>query len=83
MRIEWSDRATKEMRKIDAKQRRRIIAKVEQLASAPASLANVTTQMVGSDYFRLRVGDYRVVYSSEGGETIFVLHVRHRREAYD
>jgi len=83
MRIDWSNRAVKEMRKIDAPQRRRIVAKIEQLAADPASLANMTTQLVGSDYSRLRVGDYRVIYSIEGNETIFVLHVRHRREAYD
>ncbi len=83
MRIDWSDRAVKEMRKIDAPQRRRIVAKIEQLAADPATLANMTTQLVGSDYSRLRVGDYRVIYGIEGDETIFVLHVRHRREAYD
>ncbi|MBM3133991.1 MAG: type II toxin-antitoxin system RelE/ParE family toxin [Chloroflexi bacterium] len=35
------------------------------------------------DAYRLRVGDYRVLYSvDDGAQTIMVWRVRHRREAY-
>jgi mRNA interferase RelE/StbE len=83
MQIEWTDKATKEMRKIDPQHRRRILAKVLQFAADPASLANMTTQLVGSEISRLRVGDWRVLYKIEGGDTVVVLKVANRREAYD
>ena len=33
--------------------------------------------------YRLRVGEYRVIYEVEHAErTVIIYHVRHRREAY-
>lgn len=41
-------------------------------------------KLVGSERdWRLRVGDYRVLYEIEdAGKIVRVLHVNHRREAY-
>ena len=65
--------------------RQRIVAKVEQYAEDPTSLANNVIQLAGSTYRRMRVGDYRVLFTIERRTTvvIVVLRVRHRREAYD
>ncbi len=41
---------------------RRIIAKVDQYARDPASLANQVIIMTGSEYRRMGVGDYRVIF---------------------
>ncbi|MYD85571.1 MAG: type II toxin-antitoxin system RelE/ParE family toxin [Acidobacteria bacterium] len=60
----------------------KIVAKVEQYAEDPTSLANNVIQLAGSAYRRLRVGDYRVLFAIEGGTTVVVLRVRHRRNAY-
>ena len=62
----------------------RQIAKVEQYAESPASLARQVTALTGSDYRRVRVGQHRVIFATEHGEsmTLVVLRVRHRREAY-
>lgn len=38
--------------------------------------------MKGQDGFRLRVGDWRLIFDQEG-ETIIVMSVGHRREIYD
>jgi mRNA interferase RelE/StbE len=83
MQIEWTPQATKEMRKLDPTQRRRVLAKIVQFAADPASLANMTRQLVGSEISRLRVGDWRVFYKIEGGDTVVILKVANRREAYD
>ena len=85
MQIEWGTRAIRDMRRLDARDRERIIAKVEQYAGNPSSLARQVIALTGSDYSRLRVGSYRVIFTTEHGEapTMVVLRVRHRREAYD
>lgn len=85
MRIEWATKAVKDMRRLAARDRERIVAKVEQYASKPESLANQVVALVGGEYFRMRVGNYRVVFAVERGRIVImvVLRVRHRREAYD
>ncbi len=36
------------------------------------------------DYYRVRIGDYRVVYTIENEQiTIFVLKIAHRKDVYE
>jgi len=37
---------------------------------------------VGNGFFRLRVGNYRVIYKSSCG-VIIIYYIRHRKSAYD
>jgi mRNA interferase RelE/StbE len=60
----------------------RIMAKVEDYAAHPASLANVVTEMVGKDCRRLRVGDFRVLFRETATEVI-VLDIGPRGSIYD
>ena len=85
MQTEWGTRAIRDMRRLATRDRERIIAKVEQYAENPASLARQVTALTGSDYSRLRVGHHRVIFTTEHRELsmLIVLRVRHRREAYD
>jgi mRNA interferase RelE/StbE len=37
----------------------------------------------GTDLFRIRIGDYRVIFHVYDGEKVVdIVHMRHRREAY-
>ena len=85
MTIEWGSKAIRDMRRLPARERERIIAKIEQYAANPASLARQVVALTGGPYRRLRVGDYRVIFNVEQGHpaVMAVLRVRHRREAYD
>ena len=69
----------KDLKKIPFELRRRIVKKIEEmgddLAGDVKQLTNTTPE------YRLRVGDYRVLFEIEDG-TIVVYRVRHRREAY-
>ena len=83
--IEWSARAIKDMRRIAVTERERIISKVEQYARNPSVFANQVIALIGSEYRRLRVGKYRVIFKwNRAGDmtVLIVLRVRHRREAY-
>jgi mRNA interferase RelE/StbE len=48
----------------------RIMAKIEDYAANPGSLANVVTDLVGKDCRRLRVGDFRVLFRETPAQVI-------------
>lgn len=85
MQIEWATKAVKDMRRLAVRDRERIIAKVEQYAQDPASLINQVIKLTGSEYRRMKVGQYRVIFRIEHDTiaVMIVLRVRHRKESYD
>jgi mRNA interferase RelE/StbE len=59
----------------------RVIARIEQYAADPASLAANVRRLRGSRALRLRVGDWRVIFTVEG-DTMTVIKVGPRASAY-
>jgi mRNA interferase RelE/StbE len=59
-----------------------IRSKIAQYANDPASQANNVKQLTGVDALRLRVGDFRVIFS-ETAETITILDIGPRGGIYD
>ena len=61
---------------------RRIISRVETLAENPRPHGCVKLQGA-TDLWRIRVGDYRVIYSlSDDARLVDIRVVRHRSDAY-
>jgi mRNA interferase RelE/StbE len=57
--------------------------KIRQYATDPASLANNVKKLQGrEDEYRLRVGDWRVIFTQDG-VILNVLKVRRRGSAYE
>ncbi len=85
MSIQWTIRAIRDIRRLTSRDRARVVAKIEQYASEPTSLARQVITLTGSTYMRLRVGDHLIIFSVEGDEAseMVILRVRHKREAYD
>ena len=55
--------------------------KVYQLADDPWPRA--TEHLIGQQAYRLRVGDYRVIYEVHRQEVrVWVMRIQHRREVY-
>ncbi|MBF0354248.1 MAG: type II toxin-antitoxin system RelE/ParE family toxin [Alphaproteobacteria bacterium] len=80
-RIVFEPRALKEFEALDGQMRRRVLKALQKLATNPFSSANVKALHGGG--FRLRVGDWRVLYSVQDDILlILVLKIAHRREAY-
>jgi len=81
-RIEWRPRARKAFLALDKPVRRRIGEAVEALAADPRpAAAKMITGAHG--VLRIRVGDYRVLYTIDEGQLIFlVLDAGHRSEIY-
>jgi mRNA interferase RelE/StbE len=61
--------------------RRRIEAEIDAMGLRLGSFPHY--RMTGGHRYRLRVGDYRVIYTFEAGKNeIHLLAVGHRREVY-
>lgn len=73
----------KDLRRLDRKEVPKIIASFEQLAEDP--LPSSSKKLVGSqNTYRLRIGDYRVVYTvSHSTKEVSIERVRHRKDVYD
>jgi len=79
-RIEWKPSTKKDLRKLPPEIVIRVAAAVCELAAHPRPAGS--QKLAGSDHtHRLRLGDYRVVYSVlETLRLVTVLRVRHRRD---
>jgi mRNA interferase RelE/StbE len=78
--IEWTETAMEDMAALDKGIARRIKQAVERFADTGAGSVK-KLQGIDPPEYRLRVGDYRVRFHLED-ETVRVLRVRNRREAY-
>ncbi|WP_149823568.1 type II toxin-antitoxin system RelE family toxin [Streptomyces tailanensis] len=75
--------AQAELRKIPRGMALRILAKLTELETDPLGF-NTTALVSQPDRRRLRVGDYRVVYTNDNGElVVWAIHVGHRSTVYD
>jgi mRNA interferase RelE/StbE len=81
VKIEWTEGAIEDLEELDRVVARRVLKKItwfsknfEQLVPEPLS-----AEFKGT--YKLRVGDWRVVYTVEG-RTVIIQFVGHRREIY-
>jgi mRNA interferase RelE/StbE len=82
-RAEYGAAAQKTLRRIDRATAKRIRSKLRQLASDPTALANnVKTLKDEGGLMRLRVGDWRVIYT-EDLVVLMVVKVAPRGSVYD
>lgn len=74
--------AERDLRRLQTELFQRIIARIAALADDPRPVG--CRKISGSsDDWRIRIGDYRVIYEiDEVRKAVRVMRVRHRREAY-
>ena len=79
--VELTDRALRDLGTLDRLVAKRIVAKLERAAGQPERFFS---RIVGSDEYKLRIGDYRllatVFYETK---SILVMRVDHRSRVYD
>ena len=66
MKIAYSKSAFRTLKRIPANEAKRIREKIEAYAADPASQANNVVKLQGREGHRLRVGDWRVIFDSDG-----------------
>jgi mRNA interferase RelE/StbE len=81
--IEFDRKAIKDFRSIPMPMVKRIKAAIAQLADGPFPSGHKRLQGHLRDYARIRVGDYRIIYSVEQEAlVVLVIRVGHRGEIY-
>jgi len=77
--LEYNDRATKDMRKLSPEVARRVVAKINRLRDGLSADVKRLTNF--SPMYRLRVGDWRVLFDLEK-DRLTICRICHRSEAY-
>ena len=73
--------AAKELEALPKKDRKRVLEKTQSLAHNPRP--HGAEKISGEEKYRLRQGDYRVLYSiDDAGKTVTIVKIGHRREVY-
>ena len=81
-RIAFRPGARTELLRLDPPVRERILRALDRLALDPRTAPNVAA-LKSADQYRLRVGDWRVVYSLHDDVLmVLVIRIGHRREVY-
>ena len=82
--VEFEPEALADLDRMDSTDRKRILRKINWLALnfEQAVPQGLSANLAG--FYKLRVGDYRVIYSvDEQGQLIAIVRVGHRSEVYE
>jgi len=80
-RITIKKSAAKELEALPKKDLRRIIKRIQSLVENPRP--HGSQKLSGQEQYRIRQGDYRVVYSIEDKDSLIeIFKIGHRREIY-
>ena len=83
--LKFLGKALQDLKKIDLPFQKIIKEKLLILTENPAVLKNNVKKLTGTkeDYYRLRVGSYRITYEKRDKEFIILtMRIGHRREIY-
>ena len=80
--LRYSPTALKQLEKLNKDIKERILITLERLRIRPESCD--IKRLVGMMGYRMRVGDYRIIFDIEKNELlILILQVGHRKNVYD
>lgn len=77
--IEWRPRALKDLDRLDREVNRRVRGAIERLAAGEGDVRHLAG--IDPPLFRLRVGDWRVLFRYDG-DTVIIVRVLLRDKAY-
>ena len=73
--------AERELRKIPKTDLQRITERIKELAALPRPSGS--EKLAGQDSYRIRQGDYRIVYTVDDAHRLIeIMKIGHRREVY-
>jgi mRNA interferase RelE/StbE len=74
-------KAAKELKKTEKSVQARIIERAKELRENPAKIGK---RLLHSDFWSLRIGDYRVIYQiNQDKNHVIILFIGHRSKVYD
>ena len=73
--------ATRELEELPLKDRRRIVRRIQSLAATPRPVGG--EKLTGEDKYRVRQGDYRILYTiDDAARTVVVVRIGQRGDVY-
>ena len=76
-----SHNALKSLKKIPLPVKHAVLKKIDQLSEG--FFVSDVKKLVGTENcYRIRVGEYRILYTKTGAKAITVLRIAHRKEVY-
>jgi len=81
VKIYWTEDAIKDLERLDNPIEQRVLKKISWLSN---NFERITPEPLSGEFkgtFKLRIGDWRVVYTVEG-QTLIIQFIAHRREIY-
>ncbi|MBT4135492.1 type II toxin-antitoxin system RelE/ParE family toxin [archaeon] len=80
-KIEFSQNASKQFDKLPIEIQNRVSSYLDRIRIRPY---NYVKRLIGSPYFRGRIGEYRIILNIKNKELqIFVIEVGHRKNIYN
>lgn len=80
--VKFTKTAFKNLKKIQREDQQNILDQIELLAVSPDQKSNVK-KLTSSAYYRLRVGNYRIIFDREDTlKIIDIIDILHRKDAY-
>jgi mRNA interferase RelE/StbE len=79
--IRFSESFQKDINKIPQKDRKKLLARIDKIAIEPRPYGY--EKLSGIEYYRVRQGNYRILYSIQDRElTIWIIKIGHRKDIY-
>lgn len=80
--VQFTSSAQKELKRIPKKDQIRIITRIQELSKDPRPVQS--KRLTNEEKYRVRQGNYRILYQIKDKELIIVLvKIRHRKDAYE
>lgn len=80
-KIYFRKSAARELRKLPNPTVQKVITRIEALAIDPRPVG--CEKLTGQEFYRVRQGNYRIIYSIQDNElTVWVIKVSHRKDIY-
>ncbi|HMN23101.1 MAG: type II toxin-antitoxin system RelE/ParE family toxin [Ignavibacteriaceae bacterium] len=80
-KIEFKKSASKELNSLPNKEIKRILNSIDQLSEEPRGVNS--KKLSASKYYRIRVGDYRILYEVKDQILIiYIIKIAHRKDIY-
>ena len=80
--VEISAHSRKQIKRMPKTEKKKILDKIDSLSDDPRPFGYKKLYYY-TDYFRVRVGNYRIIYTiSDGQLVVVVVEVTNRRDAY-
>lgn len=82
-KITFKNSAYKELERLPKSTVRKIAVAIDKLADNPKPIGIKKLKDSSEDLYRIRVGDYRVIYAiNEGIRIVNILRIGHRKDIY-